>query len=126
MHREVSAADTRLWVVRGGGWRAGPNTRHKDVDIVVIRENTEGEYSGMEHEVAPGIAESLKVSCWVGCGVVVARRALLHPHTQNIARNERDCCGLPLFVFDDFVLRASPSLFANAWSGRSSLCHFWG
>ena len=25
--------------------------RHKDVDIVIIRENTEGEYSGLEHEV---------------------------------------------------------------------------
>jgi isocitrate dehydrogenase (NAD+) len=35
--------------------------RHTDVDIVIVRENTEGEYSGMEHEVAPGIAESLKV-----------------------------------------------------------------
>ena len=25
--------------------------RHNDVDIVIIRENTEGEYSGLEHEV---------------------------------------------------------------------------
>ena len=32
----------------------GVNTRHKDVDIVVIRENTEGEYSGLEHEGVPG------------------------------------------------------------------------
>jgi isocitrate dehydrogenase (NAD+) len=39
----------------------GYPTRHKDVDIVVIRENTEGEYSGLEHEVAPGVVESLKV-----------------------------------------------------------------
>ena len=62
MHREGSAADIRLWVVCGGGWLAGPNTRHKDVDIVVIRENTEGEYSGMEHEVAPGITETIKVT----------------------------------------------------------------
>ena len=29
-------------------------TRHKDIDIVVIRENTEGEYSGLEHEGVPG------------------------------------------------------------------------
>lgn len=33
----------------------GVETRHKDVDIVVIRENTEGEYSGLEHEGVPGI-----------------------------------------------------------------------
>ena len=29
----------------------GIETRHKDVDFVVIRENTEGEYSGLEHLV---------------------------------------------------------------------------
>ncbi|URE39157.1 isocitrate dehydrogenase NAD regulatory subunit 1 [Musa troglodytarum] len=39
----------------------GLPTRHERVDIVVIRENTEGEYSGLEHEVVPGVVESLKV-----------------------------------------------------------------
>jgi len=39
----------------------GANTRHKNVDIVVIRENTEGEFSGVEHEVFPGVVESIKV-----------------------------------------------------------------
>ncbi|KAI5057552.1 hypothetical protein GOP47_0027567 [Adiantum capillus-veneris] len=39
----------------------GLPTRHDNVDIVVIRENTEGEYSGLEHEVIPGVVESLKV-----------------------------------------------------------------
>lgn len=33
----------------------GIMTKHGDVDIVVIRENTEGEYSGLEHEGVPGI-----------------------------------------------------------------------
>lgn len=32
-----------------------------DVDLVVIRENTEGEYSGIEHRVVPGVVESLKI-----------------------------------------------------------------
>jgi isocitrate dehydrogenase (NAD+) len=40
----------------------GLPTRHENVDIVVIRENTEGEYSGLEHEVVPGVVESLKVA----------------------------------------------------------------
>jgi isocitrate dehydrogenase (NAD+) len=31
------------------------------VDIVTIRENTEGEYTGIEHEVVPGVVENLKV-----------------------------------------------------------------
>ena len=39
----------------------GFKTRYADVDLVTIRENTEGEYSGLEHEVVPGIVESLKV-----------------------------------------------------------------
>lgn len=39
----------------------GLPTRHDNVDIVVIRENTEGEYAGLEHEVVPGVVESLKV-----------------------------------------------------------------
>nr|GEY66306.1 isocitrate dehydrogenase [NAD] regulatory subunit 1, mitochondrial-like [Tanacetum cinerariifolium] len=40
----------------------GLKTRHEDVevDVVVVRENTEGEYSGLEHEVVPGVIESLK------------------------------------------------------------------
>eukprot|EP00899_Mesostigma_viride_P029478 jgi/Mesvir1/9715/Mv12186-RA.1 len=40
-----------------------PNTatRHTGVDLVIIRENTEGEYSGLEHEVVDGVVESLKV-----------------------------------------------------------------
>ena len=40
----------------------GVQTRHKNLDIVVIRENTEGEYSGLEHEVYPGVIESVKVT----------------------------------------------------------------
>jgi isocitrate dehydrogenase (NAD+) len=31
------------------------------VDLVVVRENTEGLYSGIEHEVVPGVMESLKI-----------------------------------------------------------------
>ncbi|WOO85826.1 Isocitrate dehydrogenase [NAD] subunit 1, mitochondrial [Vanrija pseudolonga] len=37
-------------------------TRHDDVDFAIIRENTEGEYSGLEHQSYPGVVESLKVT----------------------------------------------------------------
>src|ERR1700743_527489 len=37
------------------------DTRYPGVDLVVIRENTEGLYSGIEHEVVPGVVESLKI-----------------------------------------------------------------
>ena len=36
-------------------------TRYPDVDLVILRENTEGLYSGIEHEVVPGVVESLKI-----------------------------------------------------------------
>ena len=36
-------------------------TRYPEVDLIIVRENTEGEYSGIEHEVVPGVVESLKI-----------------------------------------------------------------
>src|SRR5881628_528652 len=36
-------------------------TRYPDVDLIIVRENTEGLYSGLEHEVVPGVVESLKI-----------------------------------------------------------------
>ncbi|TMA73141.1 MAG: NAD-dependent isocitrate dehydrogenase [Deltaproteobacteria bacterium] len=39
----------------------GIRTRYENVDLVIIRENTEGLYSGLEHEVVPGVVETLKV-----------------------------------------------------------------
>src|SRR5262249_25537589 len=40
---------------------AGVPSRYENVDIVVVRENTEDLYSGLEHEVVPGVVESLKI-----------------------------------------------------------------
>ena len=39
----------------------GLPTRYPGVDLIIIRENTEGLYSGIEHEVVPGVVESLKI-----------------------------------------------------------------
>src|SRR5215470_7279709 len=36
-------------------------TRYPAVDLAIVRENTEGLYSGIEHEVVPGVVESLKI-----------------------------------------------------------------
>ena len=43
--------------------RALPNVpcRNPDLDLVVVRENTESLYSGLEHEIIPGVVESLKI-----------------------------------------------------------------
>ena len=39
----------------------GVQARFRDVDVVLIRENTEDLYAGLEHEVVPGVVESLKI-----------------------------------------------------------------
>jgi isocitrate dehydrogenase (NAD+) len=39
----------------------GLETRYPGVDLIIVRENTEGEYVGLEHEVVPGVMTSLKV-----------------------------------------------------------------
>jgi isocitrate dehydrogenase (NAD+) len=39
----------------------GVKSRYEDVDLIVVRENTEDLYSGLEHEVVPGVVESLKI-----------------------------------------------------------------
>jgi isocitrate dehydrogenase (NAD+) len=39
----------------------GVNVPYRDVDLVVVRENTEGLYSGMEHVVVPGVVETLRL-----------------------------------------------------------------
>jgi isocitrate dehydrogenase (NAD+) len=39
----------------------GIPSRYSAVDLVIVRENTEDLYSGLEHEVVPGVVESLKV-----------------------------------------------------------------
>src|ERR1700676_2883071 len=39
----------------------GVKSRADNVDVVLVRENTEDLYSGLEHEVVPGVVESLKI-----------------------------------------------------------------
>jgi isocitrate dehydrogenase (NAD+) len=43
--------------------RSMPNiiTKFENIDLIVVRENTEDLYSGLEHEVVPGVVESLKI-----------------------------------------------------------------
>ncbi|RYR45125.1 hypothetical protein Ahy_A07g030987 isoform B [Arachis hypogaea] len=60
----------------------GLPTRHHNVDIVVIRENTEGEYSGLEHEVVPGVVESLKVMTKF-CSERIAKYAFEYAYLNN-------------------------------------------
>jgi isocitrate dehydrogenase (NAD+) len=39
----------------------GIQTRFTDVDLIIVRENTEDLYAGLEHQIIPGVVESLKI-----------------------------------------------------------------
>jgi isocitrate dehydrogenase (NAD+) len=39
----------------------GVQSRYQNVDLVIVRENTEDLYAGLEHTVVPGVVESLKI-----------------------------------------------------------------
>jgi len=45
----------------------GIKTRYEGVDLVIVRENTEGLYSGLEMEVVPGVVTSMKVASEAAC-----------------------------------------------------------
>ena len=45
----------------------GIKTRYDNVDMVIVRENTEGLYSGIENEVVPGVVTSMKVASEAAC-----------------------------------------------------------
>jgi len=52
---ELFANVRPVWTIKG------VPSRYSDIDLVIIRENTEDLYSGLEHEVVPGVVESLKI-----------------------------------------------------------------
>src|SRR5205814_5013032 len=45
----------------------GIKTRYENVDMIIVRENTEGLYSGIENEVVPGVVTSMKVASENAC-----------------------------------------------------------
>jgi isocitrate dehydrogenase (NAD+) len=64
----------------------GVTTRFDNVDMVIVRENTEGLYSGIENAVVPGVVTSLKVATEKGC-MRIARWAFRYAtrrHRQKI------------------------------------------
>ncbi|DBB11129.1 hypothetical protein WJX82_011364 [Trebouxia sp. C0006] len=60
----------------------GFKTRYDNVNLITIRENTEGEYSGLEHEVVPGVVESLKIITRVA-STRVAEYAFKYAHENG-------------------------------------------
>ena len=63
----------------------GVQTRYQNVDLVVVRENTEDLYAGLEHEVVPGVVESLKITTEAS-SARIARFALDYARTHGRRR----------------------------------------
>ncbi len=61
---------------------AGVRSRYADIDLVVVRENTEGLYSGVENEITPGVVTSLKVATERACERI-ARFALHYARSRG-------------------------------------------
>jgi isocitrate dehydrogenase (NAD+) len=64
----------------------GVKTRFEGVDLVIVRENTEGLYSGIENEIVPGVVTSLKVASQAACTRIAryAFRYAIRRHRKRI------------------------------------------
>src|SRR5262249_44657554 len=81
---------------RPGQANPGVPSRYECVDVLLVRENTEGLYSGLEHRVAPGIVESIKVMTERACTRIatyafdaagrLGRRRVTAVHKANIMK----------------------------------------
>jgi isocitrate dehydrogenase (NAD+) len=101
----------------------GVKSRYEDVDVVVVRENTEDLYSGLEHVVVPGVVESLKIiteraSTRIALfafeyAVAHGRKRISAVHKANIMKLSDglflDCCRLvakqyPQIQYDEIIV----------------------
>jgi len=80
----------------------GVKTPYTNVDLVVVRENTEGLYAGLEHQVVPGVIESLRVITRPACERIVK-------FAFELARHEGR--KLVTFCHKADVMRLSDGLF---------------
>ncbi|MCB9882676.1 MAG: isocitrate/isopropylmalate dehydrogenase family protein [Planctomycetes bacterium] len=104
----------------------GVRSRYSDVDLIVVRENTEGLYCGIEHEVAPGVVTSLRVMTENGCRRIVrfafeearklGRKKVTAVHKANILKlgdgmflrcAQEAAADYPDIAFDDVIIDAA-------------------
>src|SRR5262245_4952717 len=101
----------------------GIKSRFDHVDLVVVRENTEDLYSGLEHVVVPGVVESLKIitekastripRCAFHYARSHQRKRVTAVHKANIMKLSDglflDCCravarGFPEIKYDEMIV----------------------
>jgi isocitrate dehydrogenase (NAD+) len=93
------------------------NARFQGIDLVIVRENTEDLYAGLEHEVVPGVVESLKIITEKASTRIArfafeyarrhARRKVTSIHKANIMKASDglflDCCRAVSAEYADIV-----------------------
>ena len=88
----------------------GVPSRYDNVDIVVVRENSEDLYAGLEHIVVPGVVESLKIITETAC-LRIGRYAFQYARTNRRKRvtavHKANIMKLADGLFLDCVRRAS-------------------
>jgi isocitrate dehydrogenase (NAD+) len=101
----------------------GVKSRYTDVDLVVVRENTEDLYSGLEHVVVPGVVESIKIITAKASTRIAkyafeyardnGRKRITAVHKANIMKLSDglflDCCrtvskGYPEITYDEMIV----------------------
>jgi isocitrate dehydrogenase (NAD+) len=101
----------------------GVKSRYDGVDLVVVRENTEDLYSGLEHVVVPGVVESLKIITERASTRIAmfafdyarthGRKRITAVHKANIMKLSDglflDCCRVvakqyPEIVYDELIV----------------------
>ncbi|CAB1330161.1 unnamed protein product, partial [Coregonus sp. 'balchen'] len=96
----------------------GVQTRHNNIDIMIIRENTEGEYSSLEHESVSGVVECLKIITRTNSLRIAeyafklarekGRKRVTAVHKANIIEV---AAGYPDITFDAMILVSKPQQF---------------
>ncbi len=78
--------------------------RFGDLDLIVVRENTEDLYAGLEHEVVPGVVESLKIIT-ERASMRIARFAFAYARKHQ----RREICA----IHKANIMKMSDGLFLN-------------
>ncbi len=65
----------------------GVPTRHQRIDLIIIRENTEGLYSGVENQVTDDVVMSMKVATQTACRGASPGGLSASPHSASGARS---------------------------------------
>jgi len=113
----------------------GIKTRHQDIDLIIVRENLEGEYTGLEHKVCKGTVQSIKVTTYQQSKRIASyafelaflnnRKKVTAVHKANIMKKvdgeflkaAREVAELyPSIVYDEMIIdNASMQMTLNPW-----------